>query len=1721
MMNLPSRSVFRVLHCIAFGLATIAISSADTPRFIPATPENTRMADGSPLPEKSESIGWKWLPDAGNHGVWESLPPAKGGIQPTLMVLAGGLKAGASYDVFGCFWSDGVEGGTNEKTRRFGPVRFGLTLALLASFDSVATDRHQHLQWIIRPGSKLGSAYGLEMVAEETPPVTEGLEKTTMEGGGRIFRARLGAGRAAADGTLPVFFADMPYEFPGVARIAGVWLRPAAGDQPQPPAIHPETILHLAIRAGDPITIGRELEAGADVNALDEDGMTALFYAAAADDPKLVRRLLDRGANPNLATQSVPPLTAAAMVPSVEIVSMLLEAGAVVPASSYKKAEKLNRPTDPRFFHPVVAAINSGSLPVLKQLLEKVPNLDIQSLFLAVNPPVEDSEGSLISLTPFIVAGAVGSRQWKLAAFLIDKGCNPTVPQPNRRRFYPDGKDYPHGFLMAWAAAAGEEGLPVIEALIRRGLSPVIERDNPPQQGDSPEWDGVEYRLSPGWDAPSSAILAGQVSLVAKFLPVASKINRIAQGRLLSLALYSGNPQVIEMVRSQYPNAQIKRWKPANISGNPSDGLDDESLRLLLPRTKPSPAKTAGSEKQEKVLAVIASPEAAGPGAVLAASASGKAGWKVVDRDEIQTALQESRIAMPWLDGRHSLSELGDRLTADVLVIASKIKGQAHGLYRFEAVEVATGLEIHREHYRDDAFNPDKDLPPFLARSAEALERARNHQRRQAVSLISFTARSELPNSSAVARMLGASMRREIDDTPGFISLSRSQAGRLVEEQALKGAQSIWGATHLLEGAAASAEDGKIKVALRLETFRENGKVQHDVEVTGSAANLPELAASAWRKLLVAAEGQKASPDTTPRQSPQTAQKEAERLLREAEWMMYTRVNVKEVIPMLEAAAALGAPLDQVMTLHLDCLFQDIGHFNWLANGSPIRVTRIAYLEYILTQLPLSLNYSDRIVGSLPKLEKLLQQTAFYFQQIGSRSLDQPVRHTKAHDEYQSKEFWYVIQFLSFCRAAVYSEELSAPQRSELQAFGEELDQLTNAYFTKLVRTNKPSYWRYRLFELDKHVLARNPELAKGIVRMVASGAAPISAFFSGGYGLHGNDISGWLSPERLLVKTLLEILPSTSLPNRNLLQAQAECLLAAPEEIPQAFRRVMVARATELAANRGMLTEPEFLFPLLRKHTLGIFFDGFWWPIPLYHGGVAIPDLVHSPRAAPDFMMRHSTYTNLVTRYGATNTNAGLKMKEYRSLNYQGELDNLATQRIRGGKTETIRDLRDAAFMWDMITGQWIQEPFINNHRQYLMPPGKSGPTSAAATLLVDLRTVSGGANGFAFQPVRDSSSPSLLWLRFLPIEGHVIPTTHSSNHKEIGEAKQPWLLAVDCDQQKIRHQLNLATAESLPNTKTSPGWILNSPITPLVQSRSHFLTNVNWGDPGQHPKSKVAVLIDKSTGTMKTLPGDMVITEGADWFGVSAISLEDDFYFLRETKEIRRGMFINNIRGLYHLDAKGAIRALTEYGRRPELTPFDAEDRWPKAIERNGKNVLVFNSTEYFGEFNPADQSWKTLPWDSKHQNLVRGMSAKRLNGGFETITRIDGRDNGGAWRIDRDSLLPGTLNCSHPKHGKRQIRIGVKLPDDFVNQVKYASVANPGRDGNVETKILPHAAHVKDEPLYLAVVHQTRDHLILALQFETRYVGGQWGNRFLPFLWKLPKQDLFNLLDDGSGQ
>ncbi|KAF4345847.1 ankyrin 1 [Fusarium beomiforme] len=134
------------------------------------------------------------------------------------------------------------------------------------------------------------------------------------------------------------------------------------------------TALYLSVIGGNHTTVKLLLEKGADPNMgipdiyTGDDQWTPLVAATDDGFKKCIRLLLDNGANPNLSGPSGPPLHWAVMRGRVDIVDMLLEAGAN-PRSELLKT--------PLLATAVGAGLKEGGLSIFERVLEL--NLDVNA----------------------------------------------------------------------------------------------------------------------------------------------------------------------------------------------------------------------------------------------------------------------------------------------------------------------------------------------------------------------------------------------------------------------------------------------------------------------------------------------------------------------------------------------------------------------------------------------------------------------------------------------------------------------------------------------------------------------------------------------------------------------------------------------------------------------------------------------------------------------------------------------------------------------------------------------------------------------------------------------------------------------------------------------------------------------------------------------------------------------------------------------------------------------------------------------------------------------------------------------------------------------------------------------------------------------------------------------------------------------------------------------
>ncbi|MDE0609528.1 MAG: SUMF1/EgtB/PvdO family nonheme iron enzyme [Anaerolineaceae bacterium] len=111
---------------------------------------------------------------------------------------------------------------------------------------------------------------------------------------------------------------------------AGIRQTPAPSQPDVPPSVSPD-VLHNAAQTGDIEVLGAAISTGADVNARDSRGRTALMHSVDKGYPLLVSILLEAQADVNIrAPDGATALFMAAAHGHTEIIELLMEAGADV-----------------------------------------------------------------------------------------------------------------------------------------------------------------------------------------------------------------------------------------------------------------------------------------------------------------------------------------------------------------------------------------------------------------------------------------------------------------------------------------------------------------------------------------------------------------------------------------------------------------------------------------------------------------------------------------------------------------------------------------------------------------------------------------------------------------------------------------------------------------------------------------------------------------------------------------------------------------------------------------------------------------------------------------------------------------------------------------------------------------------------------------------------------------------------------------------------------------------------------------------------------------------------------------------------------------------------------------------------------------------------------------------------------------------------------------------
>ncbi len=1682
---------------VIFALALISKGVAAEVQFVSITPDNTSIPENSPVP--GDSTSWNWLPKEGNGGILESSGDPERNAPPLVMWIDG-LEAKANYEVFGYFWAPGFSEENKDVKPHHWPARFGLGMASLTTFGGKHSER---IPWIISPGAKISEVHGVSATVEEDKPLDFGDSKlTTANGDTRLIRARIGVARTDAEGRLPVFIDDFPDSIHcGKTRIDGVAIRKASKNSKPSAGAGGTHALHFALRARDRLSAEREIAAGADVNALDADSLSPLFHPTALGDIEIVRLLLDEGADPNVSGQSVLALTAAASTGDAEMVSLLLEAGAEVPAGKLEPAPWMPKNMDQSHLHPAIAAIRIGSLETLKLMLKKRPDLDLESL------GSEFQEGSQNKATSlYLVADAIAMEHDAMAAFLIDRGCT------LRTKHFRDGPETfsapPQFVLLARSITEGDALVKTREAIIRRGVPPVR-----PENPNSNIRDGFFYGVAP-WDGLSAAIRVGNVTLTRQFLLQTGDVKPRYQDLLLALARWSGEPEIISMIEERFPKAGS--WPSQNQPAT-REIEEDDALRLLLPRIQAAPTRQPSNDGVW-TMAVLAAPDAANQGALLEVTASSEKGWKVVDRNEVSKALNEAQITGLWENGELRLAELGDRMAADLLLLVSLIESPNIKLIRIEAVDVATGLAVMREHIDRDTFDPKKAIAPLLSRIRTAFLNSKAGGRPKAITMLPFTVSSDVANSRSMTGLFRAAVNAEVDATPGLLAVGMNQIQAIANEQKLGGQENLWAAAFTLEGGVSSLADDKISLTLRLRSLSNKGDETIDSTEQGNANELPAIAARAWKKLSLSdLFGAKVAQNTLPDRKQSLA--EAERLLREGEWLMKSG-SFEEALPLFERAHLLGADFKRLVPLHLKTLLS----ISYLRKGP-----NLSSVETDITEHVLSLYYQEQLLNNLKPIRDLLDQATYYQSLYGEASLVSGVT-----------EFWEIVRFLSFIRASIPKVLPPDADKQEILDFGITLDQYTAAYFRIRATMKRPTMAPLKTFlprdgSLSAAMLQRNPELLKGWVSIFLVSSATeakggrdyeYKEMFGPLFSQNTQGISLWYGKTQLLANEIMGRMDEYRGKHRELREAELDYVRLREDKHSAAGRAF--AKACTKLSRHDYYSLPTWLdeYRLQRYGAANLLDRGSFTP-PLYSDSM-LASLAQEPLASQDAVFRLG-YRKTIQRLVEIEQGSAAEAKKTLSINNpKSEYDRLAEKASKSTNSQAaINRLSGGVLLWERIYGQPMYDHLFQRWKRLYLPDDKASPSSDLnARLLVDLRKIDKSMPGVFKLPTIDKVKGSQIWLHYQPYEKQPFAMSNGSGTISIPHRRQPWLVGIECSSGEVTTQVNLARSPGL-----DPGAAASNSISSfngndgfIAQTEDLLLTDVVW--PGMNyntaPIREVSVLINKRDGSIIPMDSLIVIGSPDDLItnrdqSVGAVALGKNFFCLQKTSDPKASYSSNDEvpYQLVRVASTGKVTAITKYGRRPQMTPFDPSDRYPKMIFRDGSRLLVIHDWNHVGRYNPINDSWEM---DVREESKKKGNAKALVNSDFRSHNfphhNIEKHDGTPLLTIDSQTTFPDKLSLVNQGGSEHRIKIQLEIPDNFLNQPVFTDpILTNGTSGSMTGKWWTYAQRMGSDAYHIVVLNQTKDDLILGLQIGpgVGWLPGKRTGVFLPLIWALPKEDL----------
>jgi ankyrin repeat protein len=292
-------------------------------------------------------------------------------------------------------------------------------------------------------------------------------------------------------------------------------------------AAAPATDLADAAMRGDIDAVRSQLEGGADVNANQGDGMTALHWAAHKDNLEMARMLLAAGADVERGTRigSIVPLFLAATNGSAAMIELLLDAGADANATNELGTTVLMK------------AAASGSLDAVTNLLDNGASLNVREKAREQTALMFAAGLDRAPVVRLLAARGADldaiSKMVPVGNDLVDEEGNP-IPAPSRtgitrRRPRGEGRVTGMGGMTALHYASRAGLIDTVRALVEVGAD--VDRMNPVDYTTplivatiNGRYDVAKYLLDHGAD-PNASEIEGLTALYAvvasRWAPVA------------------------------------------------------------------------------------------------------------------------------------------------------------------------------------------------------------------------------------------------------------------------------------------------------------------------------------------------------------------------------------------------------------------------------------------------------------------------------------------------------------------------------------------------------------------------------------------------------------------------------------------------------------------------------------------------------------------------------------------------------------------------------------------------------------------------------------------------------------------------------------------------------------------------------------------------------------------------------------------------------------------------------------------------------------------------------------------------------------------------------------------------------------------------------------------------------------------------------------------------